>query len=119
MSKGYHISVTGGITIIQLNHNPSYDLVKSIIDELSEKELYLLRLWDLRGTNFDWSTDMLTAIAAYGKRKFIKPNKAAFLVDMDLAFGEIRVFMAHREEEGKSYPSVFRDYEKAMEFLNT
>ena len=119
MNDSYTLSDSGGITTIKLFENPSYDLVKSIIDELAEHELYLRRLWDLREINFDWSTSMLQDMAEYGKSKFLKPNKAAFVVDNDLAFGEMRIFMVYREEQGKTIPNVFRDYDQAIEFLNS
>jgi len=119
MKEIYTLSNIDGITKIKFAENPSYDLVKTIIDELAEKDLYMRRLWDLREINFDWSSDMLRDIAEYGKNKFLKPNKAAFVVDTDLAFGEMRMFMVYREEEDKTYPNVFRIYNKAIEYLNT
>jgi hypothetical protein len=118
LSANNHISVNDGIAIIQFTEYPSIDLLISIIDELSEKELYLRRLWDFRGINFNFPEYKLREIADYGRSKFINPNKAAFVVDNDLEFILIRL-VSFYIWEGKSKPQVFYDYDKAIEFLKT
>jgi hypothetical protein len=58
---------------------------------------------------FNFTTDEIQKIAAYGKSKFTKPNKLAIYALDDLAFGEMRQFEVYREEEGKSLPRSLSD----------
>lgn len=80
--------------------------------------MYFKRLWDFRGIAFDWTTEMLREVADYCKLRYPKSNRGAFLVDNDLAFGVIRIFLVHREDDGVSLMNVFRNYDEAIDFLN-
>jgi len=119
MSDRYQISHNDGITKIKFLVKPSYDQVKLIIDDISENYPYEKRLWDLSEINFDFTTDEIQKIAAYGKLKFTKPNKLAIYAIDDLAFGEMRQFEVYREEEGKSLPRAFRSEQEAIDWLNS
>ncbi len=118
MSRGYAIYSLSGITIIRLTKEPGMKMLKAIIDELAERELYRARLWDLSKIKFNLSYTDLQAIADYGKKKFLKPNLLAMVVGSDFAFGEIRQFMAHREE-GVAAANVFHAEEEALRWLHS
>ena len=61
MDNFYKIIIQGGITEISFTRKPTYTETEKIIDELSEKYPYELRLWDLTGINFNfnWSSRRL------------------------------------------------------------
>lgn len=119
MEDKYSITIDNEITKIQFFENPSYELVKNIIDDLVEKDIYERRLWDLSKIDFNWSTDQLRSIAEYGKKVFSKPNKLALYAPKDLAFGEMRVFEVYREQHGHALPMVFRKEKEAIDWLNS
>ena len=119
MTETHSISHDNGITKIKFFVNPSYEQTKLIIDEVLENYPYEKRLWDMSEINFDFTTDEIKKIAAYGKLKFTKPNKLALFALDDLAFGEMRQFEVYREEEGKSLPRAFRSEQDAIEWLNS
>jgi hypothetical protein len=119
MSKTHIITVEDGITRIKFLVNPTFELAKSIIDELAENYPYEKRPWDMNEIKFNFTTAEIQNIAAYGKTKFTKPNKLAVLALDDLSFGEMRQFMVYREEENKAQPFVFRKEEEAIEWLNS
>ena len=119
MSKMHAITHKEGITKVKFLVKPSFDQVKSIIDEIVENYPYEKRLWDLSKIDFDFSTTEIRMIAEYGKTKFTKPSKLAIYAVTDLAFGEMRQFEVYREEENKVLPRVFRDEQSAIEWLNS
>jgi hypothetical protein len=119
MSKTHLISHKNGITKIKFLVRPSFEQVKLMINEIAKNHPYERRLWDMSEIKFDFTADEIKKIAAYGKLKFIKPNRLAIYVLDDLAFGEMRQFEVYREEEGKSLPGVFRNEHDAIEWLNS
>ena len=119
MPKIHTITHKEGITKVKFLVAPSYDQVKSIIDEITENYPYEKRLWDISEVDFDFSTTEIQMIAEYGKAKFTKPSKLAVYAVKDLAFGEMRQFEVYREEENKVIPKVFRDEQSAIEWLNS
>ena len=119
MPKIHTIAYKDGITKIKFLTKPSYEQVKSIIDEIVENYPYERKLWDLSEINFDFSTTEIHMISEYGKLKFTKPNKIAIYALDDLAFGEMRQFGIYREEEGKAISRVFRNEHEAIEWLNS
>lgn len=119
MSKTHTIIHINGITKIKFLVNPSFEQVQSIIDEIAENYPYERRLWDMSEIKFNFTTDEIQRIAAYGKLKFTKLNKLAIYALDDLAFGEMRQFEVYREEDNKSLPRVFRNEQDAIEWLNS
>lgn len=118
MSETHTITHINGITKIKFLVSPSFEQVQSMIDEIAANYPYEKRLWDLSEIKFNFTTEEIQNIAAYGILKFTKPNKLAVYAIDDLAFGEMRQFEVYREEEGKSLPRVFRDEQDAIEWLN-
>ena len=119
MDKTHIITHIDGITTIKFLVKPSFNSVKTIIDEIIESYPYEKRLWDLSEVDFDFTTAEIKMIAEYGKKVFTKPNKLALFATTDLSFGEMRQFEVYREEENKALPKVFRDKASAIEWLNT
>ena len=119
MSKTHTITHKEGITKVKFLVKPSFNLAKSIIDEIVENYPYDKRLWDLSEIDFDFSTTEIQMIAEYGKARFTKPSKLAIYAVKDLAYGEMRQFEVYREEENKVIPRVFRDEHSAIEWLNS
>jgi len=119
MDKTYIITHTDGITTIKFLIEPSFEMVKTIINELVENYPYEKRLWDMSEIKFDFTTAEIKMIAEYGKKKFTKPNRLAIYATNDLSFGEMRQFEVYRVEENKSLPKVFRDEKSAIEWLNS
>ena len=74
MTKAYIITHEEGITKVRFLIKPSFDQVKTIIDEIVENYPYTKRLWDLSEVDFDFSTAEIQKIAAYGKTRFTQPN---------------------------------------------
>jgi len=118
MSDTHLITHEDGITKIKFLISPSFELAKSIIDEIIENYPYEKRLWDLSDIKFNFTIGEIQRIAAYGKLKFTKPNKLAIYVIDDLAFGGMRQFEVYREEQNKSIPGVFRTEKEAIDWLN-
>ena len=119
MTKTHLITHENGITKIKFLVNPSFEQVKLMIDEIAENYPYEKRLWDMSEIQFNFTTNEIQKIAAYGKSKFIKPNKLAVYALDDVAFGEKRIFEIYREEEGKSLPRAFRNEQDAITWLNS
>ena len=119
MPDTYIISYSDGITEVKFLVSPSFEDIKSIIDDLVENHTYEKRLWDLSEIKFNLTIDEIKKISEYGKLKFTKPNKLAMYVIDDLAFGEMRQFMVYREEENKVLPRAFRNKQEAIDWLNS
>jgi len=119
MLETYVITENDGITTIKFLENPSFDIVKLIIDELAKNHSYEKRLWDMSEINFDFTTQEIKDIAAYGKQKFSNKNKMAIYTLTDLSFGEMRQFEIYREEKNKASSAVFRDKNSAIDWLNS
>ena len=118
MSKNYSIEYINGITRVQFSSKPSYSEVKTIVDDIAENFPYEKRLWDLSNIKFNFTMDEIKAIAAYGKTKFLKPNKLAIIAPDDLAYAEVRVFEVYREQEEHAVARAFRAEKEALEWLN-
>jgi hypothetical protein len=118
MSDKYIISHESGITKIIFNKKPSYDDLIEMVDLLVQNHPYKKRLYDLREIEFDVSTSEIEALAAYGKKVFTEANKAAIITNNDLAYGEMRQFMVYREQDDFAAINVFREIDKAIEWLN-
>lgn len=118
MSSRYEIDQQGTVTIIRFFETPSYEETTLILDILAEKELYEKRLWDLTLIKFDFTMEEIKAIAEYGKKAFIKPNKSAFLAKDDLAFGEMRMLEVYRGQKEFAESRAFRDLDEAFHWLN-
>ena len=113
----YKIEHVNGITKIRFKKRPTYSEVASIIDDIAEHFPYEKRLWDLSGSDFDFTMKEIQDIAEYGKTKFVKQNIIALVAPNDLAYGEMRAFAVYREQEGHSVPGVFRTAPEAMNWL--
>jgi len=97
---------------------PSFDEVKSVLDNIAKNHSYRKRLFDFSEVDIDFTTHELRSIAAYGKFKFTRKSKLAVYTVDDLSFGEMRQFEVYREEEGKAISGVFRTEQAAIEWLN-
>ncbi len=88
--------------------------------EVTDKDsiLYEFRLFDLTGISFDLLSEEIKEIAEYGKRKFTKKNRAAYVAPSDLAFGEMRMFSVFREQDIAEI-RTFRNKEEATEWLKS
>ena len=118
MSKNYSIECINGITRIQFSSKPSYSEAQTIIDDIAENFPYEKRLWDLSNIKFNFTMNEIKAISAYGKSKFLKPNKLAIIAPDDLAYAEMRVFEVYREQEEHAVARAFRVEKEALEWLN-
>jgi len=119
MSNTHIITHEESITIIKFLVNPTYHLIKLIIDEVAENYQYEKRLWDLSEIQFDLTLEEIQLISEYGKRKFTKPSKLAIYAVDDLAFGEMLQFETYRKEEGRTLPMVFRNEQDAIDWLKS
>jgi len=117
MANNYSIENNNGIARVSFSSQPTFDEIKAATDELYEEFPCEKNLWALSGVNFDLSTEELIAIARYSRPKPTKPNKIALFADEDLAYGELRQYVAHREA-GISQLQVFRNEEEAIDWLN-
>jgi hypothetical protein len=63
--------------------------------------------------------DETQTIAECGKMRFVRPNRAAFVVSDDLSFGLVRAFEVYREQKGLSTARVFRTRTAALEWLKS
>jgi hypothetical protein len=117
MTEKYKIEHVDGVTRIKFFSKPSYEDTQMVIDEIAANYPYDKRLWDLTNVDFDFTMSEIQAIAAYGKSRFIAPNKLAIVTDSDLAYGEMRAFEVYREEQGHSVARAFRNEEQAREWL--
>ena len=79
MAAKHSIEHDNGITSISFSQKPSYAELQRAIDGIVEKYPYEYRLWDLSNIYVDLSMKEILDIADYGKDKFAKPNKAAFV----------------------------------------
>ena len=117
MAKIYLINHENGITCVRFIQKPSYADLQRAVDDLAENYPYEFRLWDLSDVLFDLSMEDIQAIADYGKRRFTKPNKAAFVAPQDLSYGVMRAFEVYRKQDHAD-ARVFRTREEALEWLN-
>ena len=89
----------------------------AVLDELLARDIYQLRIFDMREHGYEVSYEHLQAITLYAKQLFRKPNRAAFIVADDSTYGRIRQLMVFREEINHSKAMVFRDENEAVEWL--
>jgi len=118
MSIEYKIKYSNGITIILFTTPPTFDEVKTIIDDIVENYPYEKRLWDLSNIDFHFTINELHDIAEYGKSKFIKPNKMAIVspnINVDI---EMAIFDVYRTQDSHSKTRAFRTKSEAIEWLN-
>lgn len=116
MDKTYNIVEQEGITIIRFTKSPTFTDVIEMIDDIVENHAYKLRLYDLSKIKFDLPSKELRKIAEYGQIKFTQKNRLAFVAPDDLAFGEMRMFSAFREQEIAEV-SAFRTEKEAIKWL--
>ena len=116
MKKKYTVEHENGITTVRFSEKPTFEEVQGVIDDLVENYPYDLRVWDLSNIDFNFSEQEIIDIANYGKLKFVKPNKAAFIAPQDLVYGQLRAFEVYREQEHAA-ARVFRTKPEALAWL--
>ena len=97
------------------------------LDEIKESAAAMWRavgapgvriLWDLRDARFNLAETEVHDLAEFVKGLvLVQAVRTAFVASGDLEFGLIRMFETRREVEGVR-TSVFRDKERAVEWLN-
>jgi len=119
MSKNYHIEYSDGITRIQLMTRPTFEEGKVIIDDIADNYPYEKRLWDFSNIDFHFTINELHDIAEYGKMRFVKPNRAAFISPNENVDIEMVILDVYRAEAGNADTKVFRKESDAVEWLNS
>ena len=117
MEKNYLINQENGITCVRFTQKPTHADLQQAVDDIAENHPYEFRLWDLSDVHFDLSMEEIQAIADYGKRRFTKPNKAAFVAPQDLSYGVMRAFEVYRKQDHAD-ARVFRTRQEALEWLD-
>lgn len=117
MSKVYVIEHVDGITKIHFSKKPTYSDAQTVIDDIVDNFPYTKRLWDFSKIKFDFTMDEIKSIAAYGKLKFIKPNKLAIVAPDNWAYIELHIFQAIRKQKEHSEARVFRTEQEALKWL--
>ena len=117
MLKSYQIKHINGITRVQFFKTPSYSEIKIIIDDIAENYPYEKRLWDFMNIKFSFNSNNLKSIAAYGKTKFIKPNKLAILTTDNMTFKEMQDFKDFRHQESIAIAKIFEIECEAITWL--
>ena len=117
MSKMYHIEVNKGVTTIRFTDKPDINVFKMIIDELAEKDIYERRMWIMSPHGLTLDPLDRKQIASYGKAKFTKPSRLSIVASDDLSFGICRAFEAYRGDDNFVKCSVFRNEDKAREWI--
>ena len=118
MSNKHQIEDLDGITKILFRDTPTFDEVKTIIDDIAKNYSYERRLWNFSNIDFHFTINELHDIAEYGKVKFVKPNKMAIVspnINVDI---EMVIFKVYRTQEGHSKTRAFRTESEAIEWLN-
>jgi len=115
MEKSYLIEISEGITVIRFIRKPEFNEILEAINEASTIDEYNLRLWDMRA-GLDLSNEEIDKIARHGKAVWRTPSKAAVVAPNDLAFGLIRMFEVHREQE-EHLTRAFRTEKEAIKWL--
>ena len=118
MKTTYQITHKAGITTIRLIGTPSVDFITELMEDLAKNHPYRLKLYDLNQAELDLSQNDNRELAERAKRIFKKPNWIAFLVNNDLAFGEMRQLGIYRQEKGIDVTHVFRVEKEAREWLH-
>lgn len=119
MTQVHSIEIRNGITTVRFPRRPSLEECRAGVDDLADNYPYERRIWDMRGIDFDLAQDEIRSIADYGKKRFLRPNRAALIAPDDLAFGELRAFEVYREEEGHAVARTFRTRSEALEWLRS
>ena len=65
---------------------------------------------------YDYTTEEIQQIAAYGKQLWQENARVGFLVQGELAYGLARMLEAYRDQEGY-LTRVFKNEAEAMEWL--
>ena len=83
------------------------------IDTIPDSEL---ELWDLDDPGITLSVSEIRSLAEFAQQKKHRPRKTAVLVNDDLSFGLIRMYMVYREQPNTE-TRVFRNRGEALDWL--
>jgi hypothetical protein len=106
-----------GIVIIRLLRSATFKEMASVLDHLASKEWYRQRLYDIRDVEITNRVEDLIRIVDYGKKVFPKPNRCAWVANLDLSFGLARLTAGYREQPEVCHCGVFKSMDEAYEWL--
>ncbi|MEP5764966.1 MAG: hypothetical protein ABJ308_10235 [Halieaceae bacterium] len=112
----YSVSQAEGITTVVFQRNPDSAQLLQAYEGLAQLEDNLLRLWDFRDVELFVSTAEVRDFAEHANKTGPADARVAILVASDIAYGASRILMAYRERDAVEL-AVFRDYDKAMDWL--
>ena len=92
------------------------DEIRNAITDVAQNHLSDLRLWDFSKAEINLTSSQIEQLAKYGKAKFSIPSKVAIVAPEDLAFGLMRIYEVHREED-QAEIKVFRSEQDAWGWL--
>lgn len=115
MDTKHSIKLKSAFTIVEFKTIPTYDDLKSAINEIAETDRSSRRMWVYSG-GFDLPSKDLQRIAEYANRTLAAPSKSAMVCSDDLGYGLLRVLEVHRDQTGHSL-RVFRTEAKAVTWL--
>ncbi len=112
------IRVENDITIVRFEKMPDLEANEALLAELAANYPHKLRLWDMRNIVIEQSQRELRELARKSAAIFTSPSRVAFVADDDLSFGSLRIFEVFSEQESRQTETrVFRDYQKAIDWL--
>ena len=116
-SPFFRVSLEDGVACIQAMKPPEIKDIFAIGAELAEAGDYPKRLWDYSAINFPFSIDEVRDLGRSAKQMSRQNARIAVVVADDLGYGSMRVMAAHFENDSTSL-GVFRDKQKAIDWLN-
>lgn len=116
MSGFYTITSEAGVTRVRLHHQPDFNTIQRIIDDLAENHDYQHRLWDCSDARINMPMDEIRVLSAYERTRLKGPGKLAIIAPDDLTFGEMRAFGVYREDP-LAKVMFFRSEDKALSWL--
>ena len=115
MSKKHSVELKSEFTIVTFHAVPTYEDLKSAIDEIAQNDTSKRRMW-IYSDGFDLPNPQLEQIAGYANRTLEAPSKSAMICSDDLGYGLLRVLEVHRDQTGHSL-RVFRTETEAKTWL--
>ena len=116
MDKNYSIDTVDGVTVVRFYKSLGIDEIRNAITDVAQNHLSDLRLWDFSKAEINLTSSQIEQLAKYGKAKFSIPSKVAIVAPEDLAFGLMRIYEVHREED-QAEIKVFRSEQDAWGWL--
>ncbi len=112
----YSISKDGLINVIRFDVEAEFKHLLQAMAEIDTIPDSELELWDLDDPGIKLSASEIRSLAEFAQHKKHRPRKTAVLVNDDLSFGLIRMYMVYREQP-KTDTRVFRNKGEAHDWL--